>query len=92
MNNFEGYNSDAGDGAHATISGVSINASGIGIRVLDSPSSTTHANVEATVTNCFITGGTDGVKLEEAVASKVTGTINNNSITAQAASPSMLPP
>jgi len=83
LNNFEGYNSDGSDGAHASISGVSINASGTGIRLLDSPSSTTHANVQATVTNCFITGGTDGVKLEETVASKVAGTINNNSITGQ---------
>jgi hypothetical protein len=85
VNNYEGYSSNAGDGAHATISGVTITpkASGIGVRVLDSPSSTTHANVQATVTNCFINGGADGVKLEETAASSVTGTINNNSITGQ---------
>ena len=81
LNNFEGYSSDAGYGAYATIDGVSINASGIGIRLLDSPSSATHANIQATITNCFITGGTDGVKLEEVSSGKVTGIVNENSIT-----------
>jgi len=83
LNNFEGYATNASKGAHATISEVNINASGTGIRLLDSPSSTSHANVQATVTNCFITGGTDGALLEETVANKVLGVLNNNSITGQ---------
>ncbi len=83
LNNFEGYVENATNGAHATISGVSIDAEEIGIRVLDSPSSTTNASVQATVTNSFIVGGIDGVKLEEAVAGTVSGTVNDNSITGQ---------
>lgn len=65
VNNFEGYSSNATNGAHATISGVTINASEVGVRVLDSPSSTTHAKVNATVTNTTINAGTDGIKVEQ---------------------------
>jgi hypothetical protein len=83
LNNYEGYSSNAADGAHATIANMSINAGTTGIRLFDSPNSTTHANVQATVTNNFITGGAEGVKLEETIAGKVTGTVNNNSITGQ---------
>ena len=50
VNNFEGYNSDAGYGAHVTIDGVNITASEYGIYVLDSPSSTNGSSVSAIVT------------------------------------------
>ncbi|MBL0052703.1 MAG: right-handed parallel beta-helix repeat-containing protein [Bacteroidetes bacterium] len=79
-NNYEGYSSDAPDGAHAVVTDITVtpNAAGTGVRVLDSPSSTLHANVVLNVTNSFITGGTDGVKFE---GLSVNGPINNNSIT-----------
>jgi hypothetical protein len=67
LNNFEGYVEDASFGAHATVSGLGITpkVGGIGIRVLDSPSSTLHAaaalNIGAGVT---VTGGANSVSIE----------------------------
>lgn len=81
VNNFEGYNSNAGDGGHATINGLSVTpkSGGTAIRVLDSPSSTTHAAVSATIdADCEITqtGGTGtGVSVEGTNAS---ATVQNN--------------
>ncbi|MBN3034668.1 MAG: right-handed parallel beta-helix repeat-containing protein, partial [Bacteroidales bacterium] len=66
MNNYEGNNSNAGDGAHATLSGLAITpaAGGTGIRILDSPSST-HANVQLTLgAGVTVTGGAEGVTVE----------------------------
>lgn len=73
VNNYEGYNSDATDGAHANISSMSINpnTAGTGIRVLDSPSST-HANVQLTVgADVIVTGGTKGLVIENASATLI---------------------
>ncbi len=51
-NNFEGYNSNGGDGAHATVENIQINpkGTGTGIYLHDNPSSA-HANVQVTVGN-----------------------------------------
>jgi len=71
VNNFDGYASNATDGAHATISGISINpvASGTGIRVYDNPSST-HANVQASIgAGVTINNGTQGLVVENVSAS-----------------------
>ncbi len=81
--NHDASNGNAADGAHATLTNVNISATGVGVHLLDSPSSTTHANVQATATNNFIVGGAEGVKLEEAAGGTVTGTVNNNSIIGQ---------
>jgi parallel beta-helix repeat protein len=73
LNNFEGYNSDATFGAHASISGLSIspNAAGTGIRLLDSPSST-HANVQLTIgAGVSVTGGTKGLTVENDAATLI---------------------
>jgi hypothetical protein len=90
LNNYEGYNSDAGDGAHATITGpmtITPNVTGIGIRLLDSPSSTSHTKVNATVSGVTISGGAEGVKLEQSTAAgaAVGGSFTGNTITAAAA-------
>ena len=72
VDNYEGYSSDAGDGAHASVSGLSITpkATGIGIRVLDSPSSTTHANVQLAIgAGVTVNGGAKGLTVENASAS-----------------------
>jgi hypothetical protein len=86
VDNFEGFGSNAGDGSHASITGVNImpNAGGIGVRLLDSPSSTTHAKVNATVTGVTINGGAEGVKFEESVSGVVGGSITNNIISSAA--------
>lgn len=79
-NNFEGYNSNAGDGAHASVSGLAITpkATGTGIRVLDSPSSTTHANVQLDINaGVTITGGAKGLLIENLNASIVGGNLDN---------------
>jgi hypothetical protein len=83
LNNYEGFASNGADGSHASISWNDITASDIGIRLLDSPSSTTHANVQATMNNNKIVSGTDGVKLEETAAGTVTASLDENSITGQ---------
>lgn len=80
-------------GAHATISNVnfSVNAGGTGIHLKDDPTWVTaniaplvaKRNVNATINNCFITGGADGVLLEESEDDKVSAPTNNNSITGQ---------
>ncbi len=78
LNNYEGYNSDASDGAHANMSSMNIspNATGTGIRVLDSPLSTTHANVQLTIgSNIVVTGGSKGLTIENNTAS-LTGPID----------------
>lgn len=74
LNNFEGYNSDATFGAHASITGISINpnAAGTGIRLLDSPSSTSHANVQLTIgAGVTVTGGTKGLIVENDAATLI---------------------
>ncbi|MDO8971960.1 MAG: hypothetical protein Q7U74_14795, partial [Saprospiraceae bacterium] len=79
-NNYEGYSSNAGDGAHATVSGLAITpkSGGTGIRVLDSPSSTTHANVQLDINaGVTITGGAKGLLIENLNASIVGGTLDN---------------
>ncbi|MBK8564253.1 MAG: right-handed parallel beta-helix repeat-containing protein [Saprospiraceae bacterium] len=83
LTNHDASFGNGADGAHATLTNMNISAAGVGVHLLDSPSSTTHANVQVTATNNFITGGVDGLKLEEAVAGKVTGTATTNSITGQ---------
>lgn len=82
LNNYEGYASNAGDGAHATVSDMTITptADGIGVRVLDSPSSTTHAKVNVSLDDVIINGGLEGVKFEESQAGTVGGSITNNTI------------
>ncbi|HLP95075.1 MAG TPA: right-handed parallel beta-helix repeat-containing protein [Saprospiraceae bacterium] len=85
VNNFNGYNSDATDGAHATVSSLSITpgASGTGIRVLDNPSST-HANVQLQIgSGVIVTNGAKGLVVENASASIVGGTLNNIAFTGQ---------
>lgn len=72
LNNYEGYSSDAGDGAHASVSGLSIapNTGGTGMRVLDSPSSTAHANVQLAIgSGVSVSGGAAGLVVENANAS-----------------------
>jgi hypothetical protein len=80
LNNYEGYSSNAADGAHATLNGVFIDAADIGVRLLDSPSSTSNAAVEATLRDNEIVGGTDAVVLEEQVAGTVTASLTENSL------------
>ncbi len=83
-NNFEGYSSDATSGAHASLTGVTINNPlGVGIRVYDSPSSTSHANVSVSAANCNITS-LEGIKLEETQPGTVGGTFTGNTINAGA--------
>ena len=79
LNNYEGYNSDANNGAHANIDGADITAS-VGVRLLDSPSSSTNAQIVATITGSSINAN-EGVILEETVTGTVSATINGNSIT-----------
>lgn len=81
LNNFEGYASNASNGAHGTISGVNISADAYGVRVLDSPDSTTNAPVVATVTGSTISAATEGILAEESAANTVSLTANINSIT-----------
>ncbi|MEP7195509.1 MAG: T9SS type A sorting domain-containing protein [Saprospiraceae bacterium] len=56
VNNFEGYGSDAPDGAYANINGLSITPKigGIGVRVLDSPSSSHNLVLAAVQGDCEI--------------------------------------
>jgi len=87
-NNYEGYGGDAGDGAHATVTGpmtITPNATGIGVRVLDSPLSTTHAKVNVSVSGVTINGGLEGVKFEQTATGAVGGNISSNTISAAAA-------
>jgi parallel beta-helix repeat protein len=68
-NNFEGYNSNGTNGAHAIISALTITtkADGIGVYVLDSPqyTGTTPANIDVTVTDdCSISGAANGILAE----------------------------
>jgi hypothetical protein len=85
-NNYDGYSSDAPDGAHATVSGVTItpNASGVGVRIYDNALATSHGAVRLDVSGCTISGGLEGIKFEETQAGTVGGTINNNNIGATA--------
>lgn len=72
VNNYEGYNSNAPDGGHATVSGIAINvpAGGSGIRVLDSPSSTSHGAVSLAIgSGVSVAGGARGITVENANAS-----------------------
>jgi uncharacterized Zn ribbon protein len=70
VNNYDGYNSNATDGGHATISGVTINpnSSGTGIRLFDNPLST-HVGVEATIgSGVTINISTNGIVVENTSA------------------------
>lgn len=82
-NNYDGYNSDATDGANVTLASMTIapKATGTGIRLADNTASTTHANVALTVNaGVVINGGTKGVLVEHANA---TATLNTLTLTAQ---------
>ncbi|RMG55712.1 MAG: hypothetical protein D6722_27510, partial [Bacteroidetes bacterium] len=71
VNNYDGYNSNAGDGAHATVSGLSItpNATGIGIRLFDNPAATGNADVQLDIqSGVTVTGGTTGLQVENETA------------------------
>jgi len=64
VNNYDGYSTNAGSGAHANISGISIEADSIGIRVLDNPLSA-HARVALRIdTGVVINGGQNGLVIE----------------------------
>ncbi|MFZ1704188.1 MAG: right-handed parallel beta-helix repeat-containing protein [Saprospiraceae bacterium] len=84
INNYDGYSSNAGDGAHATVSNVNLSASNIGVRLLDNTLSA-HAKVNATVSNCTI-AAVEGIKIEESVGGPgtVSGNFNDNDINASA--------
>ncbi|MFZ1515830.1 MAG: T9SS type A sorting domain-containing protein [Saprospiraceae bacterium] len=61
VNNFDGYSSDAPDGAYCEIDGISINGILTGIRVTDSPLSS-HAGVFAHIKNdCEIEGNPSSI-------------------------------
>lgn len=84
LNNFASFSLDAADGTYATISGLSITspADGIGLRVLDSPSSTIHAPVVLTLgAGVSVTGGLKGLVVENASAS--VNTLPNLALTGQ---------
>ncbi len=79
-NNYEGYNSNGTDGAHAVVSGVTITpkTGGVGVKALDSPSynGTNPALVSVEVkNNCSISGAATGILAEGADASV---TVTNN--------------
>ncbi|WP_341226027.1 3-coathanger stack domain-containing protein [uncultured Arcticibacterium sp.] len=84
LNNFDGYSTDASNGAHASISDITIspNTSGTGIRLLDSPKSS-HVAVEATLgADIIINGGAIGIEVDSASA-KVNSPLGNVSFTGQ---------
>ncbi|MBK6859733.1 MAG: HYR domain-containing protein [Saprospiraceae bacterium] len=71
VNNYEGYVSDAGDGAHAIVSGLTITDCSTGAKISDSPLST-HAAVSATIkddTEISYTGTGTGILVVGANAS-----------------------
>jgi hypothetical protein len=79
---------NAADGANATLNNVNITATGIGVHLLDSPSSSTHAKVNATVSGVTISGGVEGIKLEGdplLPSAAVGGSFTGNTINAAAA-------
>jgi len=83
LNNYEGYNSNAADGTHASVSSlaIAVPAGGTGIRVLDSPNSA-HAAVSLTFgTGVSISGGATGIVVENANAS--VAALSNLSFTGQ---------
>lgn len=78
LNNYDGYNSNATDGAYATLSGITINPNtlGTGIRLYDNPSST-HIGVEATLgAGITINNGTNGLVVENTSAKAISPTGN----------------
>jgi Right handed beta helix region/SprB repeat len=71
LNNYDGFSSNGGDGAHATVSNITItpSASGNGIRLLDNTLST-HANVQASIgAGVIVTNGANGLVVENVSAS-----------------------
>ncbi len=85
VDNYDGYNSDASFGAHATVSGLSVNpsASGTGIRVYDNPASS-HANVQLSIgAGVSVTGGTRGLAIENTSASIVGSNLSDLAFTGQ---------
>lgn len=83
INNFEGYNSNAADGAHASISSVAFSpaAGGTGIRLLDSPNSAHAAVSLALGAGVSVSGGANGLILENENAS--VGTLSDLSLSGQ---------
>lgn len=80
VNNYDGYASNGGDGAHASISDLTIDANDYGIRVLDNPAST-HAPVNLTFgPNVFVNNADVGLSIENASAS--VGGLNTTSFSA----------
>ena len=88
VNNYDGYpsaGSDAPFGGHATVSGLTIlpNVLGTGIYLKDNTLST-HANVQLTIgAGVTVTGGATGLRIENASASIVGGTLNNLAFSGQ---------
>jgi hypothetical protein len=63
-NNYDGYNTDATNGAFASLRNISINADSVGIKVLDNALSS-HANVSLTIdSNVVVNGGKKGIVIE----------------------------
>ncbi|MFZ1515029.1 MAG: HYR domain-containing protein [Saprospiraceae bacterium] len=74
INNYDGYVSDAVDGAHASISSISItpNVAGTGIRIFDNPLATSNAYVQAIVgAGVVITNGANGLIVENETAQAI---------------------
>ena len=72
VNNYDGYLTDAVNGAHAAIDGITINspAGTTGIRLFDNPLATTNANVQASFgSGVVINNGLNGLVVENATAS-----------------------
>ncbi len=83
LNNYDGYQSDAPDGAYASISNLAItpSASGKGIYLLDN-SLSTHAAVSAAIgSGVTITGGSDGLEVEN--ASSIVSSLGNAAFSGQ---------
>lgn len=83
-NNFDGYISNAGNGAHAALSNINIQpkTSGTGVKVADNPSSSHAPVVVQFNAGVVLAGGTNGVVIENASAS-VGGSLNNLSLNGQ---------
>ena len=84
VNNYSAYG-NAPRGAHISVSDVSITTKteGIGVYVLDSSNSTTHADVIADVSNNTINGAYQGVSFYENSPGTVGGTVIGNTIEAE---------
>ena len=75
VNNYDGYLTDATNGAYASIDGLTINspAGATGIRVFDNPLSTSNSNVQVSLgSGVTINNGLTGLEAENATASVLT--------------------